>query len=112
MSGSLDLSRLLPAVDETAVRGRLRTVVDPEIGVNIVDLGLVYACEVRAGVAHVLMTTTTPACPIGSFLEDSIRWALLDEPGIVDVEVVVTHEPPWTPALMSADARAMLGLPG
>ncbi len=112
MTGSLDLSRLLPPVDEEALVRRLRTVVDPEIGVNIVDLGLVYGCEVRAGVAHVVMTTTTPACPIGSYLEDSIRWALLDEPGIVDVEVEVTHEPPWAPALMSPDARAMLGLPG
>lgn len=107
----MDLSRLLPDVDPAILTERLRTVVDPEIGVNIVDLGLVYECDAHAGVAHVLMTTTTPACPIGSFLEDGIRWALLDVPGIVDVEVELTHEPAWSPALMTPDARRRLGLP-
>ncbi len=107
----MDLSRLLPAVDPSDLTRRLRTVVDPEIGVNVVDLGLVYECEVNAGVAHVLMTTTTPACPIGSFLEDQVRWALLEAPGVVDVEVEITHEPAWSPALMTPAARKVLGLP-
>ncbi len=107
----MDLSRLLPAANEAALTDRLRAVVDPEIGVNIVDLGLVYAFGVRAGVAQVLMTTTTPACPIGSFLEDHVRWALLDAPGVVDVEVRVTHEPPWSPDRMTPAARRALGLP-
>jgi metal-sulfur cluster biosynthetic enzyme len=107
----MDLSRLLPAVDVEDLTARLRTVVDPEIGVNVVDLGLVYECDIHAGVAHVLMTTTTPACPIGSFLEDQVRWALLDAPGVVDVEVEITHEPAWSPALMSPAARVALGMP-
>ncbi len=107
----MDLSRLLPTTDSAALTERLRTVMDPEIGVNIVDLGLVYECNVHAGVAHVLMTTTTPACPIGAFLEDQIRWALLDVPGVVDVDVELTHEPGWTSAQMSPAARAALGLP-
>ena len=70
---------LPPDVDTLA--GRLRLVIDPELGVNIVDLGLVYRAEVVDGVAHVLMTTTTPACPIGSFLSDQVRWALLGVDG-------------------------------
>ncbi len=107
----MDLSRLLPAADPSDLTERLRTVVDPEIGVNVVDLGLVYACDVHAGVAHVLMTTTTPACPIGSFLEDQVRWALLEAPGVVDVEVEITHAPAWSPALMTAAARRALGIP-
>src|SRR5512141_3017739 len=107
----MDLSRLLPAADPADLTQRLRTVVDPEIGVNIVDLGLVYECDVHAGVAHVLMTTTTPACPIGSFLEDQVRWALLEAPGVVDVEVEVPHYPAWTPALMTPAARRALALP-
>jgi metal-sulfur cluster biosynthetic enzyme len=107
----MDLSRLLPAVDVEDLTARLRTVVDPEIGVNVVDLGLVYECDIHAGVAHVLMTTTTPACPIGSFLEDQVRWALLDAPGVVDVEVEITHDPAWSPALMSPAARVALGMP-
>ena len=107
----MDLSRLLPPTDAAELTKRLRTVVDPEIGVNVVDLGLVYECDVNAGVAYVLMTTTTPACPIGDFLEDQIRWALLEAPGIVDVDVEVTHDPAWTPALMTPTARQALGLP-
>lgn len=107
----MDLSRLLPAVDPADLTARLRSVVDPEVGVNIVDLGLVYECDVDAGVVHVLMTTTTPACPIGSFLEDQVRWAVLDTPGVVDVEVEITHEPAWSPALMTPVAREVLGIP-
>ena len=107
----MDLSRLLPAADPSDLRARLRNVIDPEIGVNVVDLGLVYECDVEAGVAHVVMTTTTPACPIGSFLEDQVRWALLDAPGVVDVEVEITHEPAWSPTLMTPAARSVLGLP-
>jgi metal-sulfur cluster biosynthetic enzyme len=107
----MDLSRLLPAAGPADLTERLRSVVDPEIGVNIVDLGLVYACEVRAGVAHVRMTTTTRACPIGSFLEDGVRWALLDAPGVIDVAVELTYEPAWSPAMMRPAARSALGLP-
>lgn len=107
----MDLTRLLPAAESGDLLRRLRSVIDPEIGVNIVDLGLVYECEVHAGVAYVLMTTTTPACPIGSFLEDQIRWTLLEAPGVIDVEIEVTHEPAWTPALVTPAARAILGLP-
>lgn len=106
---ALDLSRLLPAVDGGLLLERLRTVMDPELGLNIVDLGLVYESGVHAGVAHVLMTTTSPACPIGSYLEDQVRWALLEVPGVVDVEVDVTHEPPWSPQLMTPAARMALG---
>jgi metal-sulfur cluster biosynthetic enzyme len=105
----IDLSRLLPAVDEDALLESLRTVMDPELGLNIVDLGLVYESDVHAGVAHVLMTTTSPACPIGSYLEDQVRWALLGIPGVVDVEVEVTHDPAWSPQLMAPAARAAMG---
>lgn len=95
--------------DADTLAGRLRLVVDPELGVNIVDLGLVYGAVVEDGVAHVLMTTTTPACPIGSFLSDEVRWVLLGADGIHDVEIELTHEPRWTPDRMSAEAKAQLG---
>jgi metal-sulfur cluster biosynthetic enzyme len=97
--------------DDAMVMERLRQVVDPELGVNIVDLGLVYHCGLDDDVARVLLTTTTPACPIGSYLEQAIRWALCDLPGVTDVEVELTHEPPWTAALMSPAARQALGMP-
>jgi metal-sulfur cluster biosynthetic enzyme len=84
-------------------------VIDPELGINLVDLGLVYEVAVGEGIAYVTLTTTTPACPIGSFLEDQVRWAILRLDGILAVEVDVVHEPRWTPARMSDEARRMLG---
>jgi metal-sulfur cluster biosynthetic enzyme len=105
----LGLSRLLPPVVPEAIVDRLSRVIDPELGIDIVGLGLVCGAEVRDGVARVRMTTTTPACPIGVYLEQSIRWALLEIPGVVDVEVEMTHDPPWSPDRMSATAKAQLG---
>ncbi len=106
----MDLSDLLATpVNQSAVTEQLRTVIDPELGVNIVDLGLVYDAEVVDGVARVLMTTTTPACPIGAYLSDGIRWALLGLDGVLDVAVELTHEPPWSPDKMTDTAKAQLG---
>ena len=72
-------------------------------------LGLVYDVAVSDGIAYITLTTTTPACPIGNYLEDQVRWAVLRLPGILGVEVEVVHEPRWTPALMSEAARRTLG---
>lgn len=109
----LDVAGLLrPSIDPTAMNEALRTVIDPELGVNIVDLGLVYQAEMVNGVVRVLMTTTTPACPIGSYLSDAIRWALLRLDGVLDVDVELTHEPLWSPEMMSDLARAQLGWRG
>lgn len=106
----LGLARLLGAeVDPGRLIEELRTVIDPELGINIVDLGLVYGAQMVDGVACILMTTTTPACPIGSYLGDQIRWALLRIDQILDVAVELTHEPPWSPDRMSDEAKAQLG---
>lgn len=107
---TIGLARLLALEDDPApVREALRSVIDPELGINLVDLGLVYDVTVTDGVSYVTLTTTTPACPIGSFLEDQVRWAVLRLPGVLGVEVTMVHEPRWTPALMSDAARATLG---
>ena len=92
-----------------AVTEALRTVIDPELGVNIVDLDLVYDAEVVDGRAHVLITTTTPACPLGPYLSDAIRWALLGLDGVLDVEIDVTYEPLWSPERMTDLAKGQLG---
>ncbi len=106
----IGLARLLPVqVDPGELIDRLRSVIDPELGVSIVDLGLVYGTTMADGVVHVRMTTTTPACPIGSYLADSIRRALFDLDGVLDVEVDLTYEPPWSPAMMSDEAKVQLG---
>ncbi len=107
---AVGLERLLgPSPEPAAILEALRQVIDPELGVNIVDLGLVYGVSVEDGRARVRLTTTSPACPIGAYLVDGIGWALLSLDGIVDVEVEVTHDPPWSPERMSDVARAILG---
>lgn len=79
--------------DPIALREALREVIDPELGVNIVDLGLVYRAEPVGDVARILITTTTPACPLGPYLSDAIHAALIGLDGIRDVAVDVTYEP-------------------
>lgn len=106
----IDLARLLGTpIDSSVLVDRLRTVIDPELGIDIVNLGLVYGAQTVDGVAHILMTTTTPACPIGSYLTDAIRRALLEIDGLFDVDVEVTHDPPWSPDRMSDEAKIELG---
>jgi metal-sulfur cluster biosynthetic enzyme len=109
----MSVSSLLGGADvpAEAMTEALRTVIDPELGVNIVDLGLVYDAQVVDGVARLLITTTTPACPLGPYLTDAIRWALLELDGVLDVEVEVTYDPLWSPELMTDLARAQLGWP-
>ena len=92
------------------MRGALRSVIDPELGVNIVDLGLLYDVEVAAdGAVAVEMTLTTPACPLGGVLDDAIRACLAQLPQVRRVEVVLVWEPPWRPDAMSDTVREQLG---
>jgi metal-sulfur cluster biosynthetic enzyme len=100
---------LRTSVPSEALSEALRTVIDPELGVNIIDLGLVYDAEVLDGQARILITTTTPACPLGPYLTDGIRWALLRLDGVLDVSVDVTYEPLWSPDLMTDFAKEQLG---
>jgi len=97
----LDLARM--------VRDALRAVIDPELGHNIVDLGLVYDITVLDGVAHITMTATTPGCPVAGFLKEGVACSAWQVPGIRSVEVVMTFDPPWTPSMIAQDARASLG---
>jgi metal-sulfur cluster biosynthetic enzyme len=80
----------------------LRSVVDPELGLSIVDLGLVYRVETAAARVHVTMTLTTPGCPIHEVMADWVRQAVLALPGVTDVDVTLTFDPPWTPARITA----------
>lgn len=92
----------------------LHDVEDPETGLNVVDLGLIYDASFDAGSgrASVLMTFTTPACPAGGIMSDGIERRLGLLPGVTGVEVLVTFHPPWTPERISAAGRAQLGWPG
>lgn len=92
------------------VRAMLRDVIDPELGVNIIDLGLVYDVAAGDGSAVLIeMTLTTPGCPLGGFLEDQIHACLMQLPQVGDVRVELVWEPPWEPAAMSDAAKEQLG---
>lgn len=96
-------------VTETAVREALRQVVDPELGINIVDLGLVYGIEIAGSRVRVVMTMTSPACPLGDYLKDlvdsMVKWRM---PDVDEVEIALVWEPAWNPDMMSAAAKQQL----
>ena len=98
---------------EEAVRAALRSVDDPEVGMSIVELGLVYRIDVAPQAVHVTMTMTTPACPMGGLILDQARdavGALLPDGAEVDIRLV--WEPPWTPDMMSPSAKEAFGWDG
>lgn len=98
----------LPAEDD--VLGALRNVIDPEVGMNIVDLGLIYGVEISAERLHIDLTMTTPACPMSEMILDNARHAL--EPLVppeVEIELNLVWEPPWGPDKMNEHARAYFG---
>ena len=91
----------------------LREVQDPEMPVNVVDLGLIYAVREEEGVASVDLTFTAMGCPASDFILEDVRERLLREPGISKVVINVVWDPPWTAARMTAagrDALQMWGL--
>lgn len=95
---------------ETDVRDALRHVIDPEIGVNIVDLGLVYRIEMEGARARIAMTTTSPACPLAEYLKDLAASAVRRHvPDVGDIDIDLVSEPPWDPDMMSDEARRQLG---
>lgn len=94
-----------------SITNALRRVIDPELGYNIVDLGLVYRVAVEDGVvANITMTTTTPGCPATSYLKQGARDAAWSVGGIEFVDVKLTYEPPWAPHMMSTEAKRHLGI--
>lgn len=84
-------------------------VVDPELHMNIVDLGLVYKIEVNGGSAHVEMTLTSPGCPFGPYLIHQVNEAARNVDGIDEAQVDIVWEPPWGPDKMTEEARLELG---
>jgi metal-sulfur cluster biosynthetic enzyme len=89
----------------------LKTVYDPEIPVNIVDLGLVYDVQVNeTGGIYVQMTLTFPGCGMGPFIAQQAEWAVQDLEGAGEVEIEMVFDPPWSPELISEEAKAQLGI--
>ena len=89
----------------------LRTVYDPEIPVDIYELGLIYQVEVREGAeVYIQMTLTTPMCPVAGQIVDEARSAILGVDGVAEADVQLTFDPPWTPVRISPLIRSSLGL--
>jgi len=97
-------------MDQEALLEALRSVNDPEAGMNIVELGLVYGVEATPPTATVRMTMTSAACPLGDYLSDAVRDTLRARfPELEQVNVELVWEPPWTPERMSEEARNFFG---
>lgn len=96
-------------IGENAVEA-LRNVYDPELGINIIDLGLVYGINVdENGFATIRMTLTIPGCPMHDSIGNGVAAALDKVPGITGGDIQLVWTPPWEPSFMSAEARRMLG---
>jgi FeS assembly SUF system protein len=89
----------------------LKTVRDPEIPMDLVELGLIYELIVKkGGIVYVEMTLTTPACPVAASMPGEVEAAIRAVPGVTDVRVKLVWTPPWSPELMSEEARLELGM--
>jgi metal-sulfur cluster biosynthetic enzyme len=98
--GQLSTERVLEA---------LKHVNDPELGINIVDLGLVYDVRIEGDVVHITYTLTTMGCPIGPLIEEQMAQVVGTVPGDYKVEAEMVLRPPWSPEMMSEEAKAALG---
>ena len=101
---------ITPAIDQNLIWQTLRQVDDPELGCNIVDLGLVYDVRVEGAVVTVTMTLTTPGCPMHESIGWGVSQALLALEGVEDAQINIVWDPPWNPAMMSQAARERLGI--
>lgn len=98
-------------VSEDAVIAACASVYDPEIPVNIYELGLIYAIEIEDnGRVHIEMSLTAPGCPSAQELPEQIRGAVLAVPGVTMCDVDVVWDPPWTPERMSEEARLAVNM--
>ncbi|MGI4976137.1 MAG: DUF59 domain-containing protein [Janthinobacterium lividum] len=100
-----------PTPSEDALIAAIGTVYDPEIPVNVYELGLIYAVEIGdAGHIAVEMTLTAPGCPSAQELPEMVRLAVLDVPGVTSAAVTTVWDPPWDPSRMSEEARLSLNM--
>lgn len=99
-------------IDAAAVLDALSEIIDPEVGLNIVDLGLIYAIDARARAIRVRMTMTTPFCPMGGMVTDEVRAVIAHRFPARRIDVDLVWEPRWQPDMMSPIARLEFGLAG
>ncbi|OGG20358.1 hypothetical protein A3D03_05935 [Candidatus Gottesmanbacteria bacterium RIFCSPHIGHO2_02_FULL_40_13] len=96
-------------INKKSIMNRLKKVPDPELGISIVDLGLVYDVKINNGNVRIIMTLTTMGCPLFDLIERPIKEELKKIKNIKNIDVELTFEPPWSPEKMSKQARINLG---
>jgi metal-sulfur cluster biosynthetic enzyme len=96
-------------ISEEDVMDALTNVIDPELGLDFVELGLIYGVEISDGNIHVTFTLTTPGCPIGPQVTEQIDEFVGELEGVRNVECEMVFTPPWSPEMMSEDAKFALG---
>ena len=97
-------------ITRETVMEALRTVYDPEIPVNVLDLGLIYDIQLDKGNVYVQMTLTAAGCGMGPMIAQQAEWAIAELEGVEDVNVEMVFDPPWTPDLISEDGKKLLGI--
>ena len=103
------MSDQTPQIDPEAVTEALANVIDPELGLDFVELGLVYDVEIDGGTVEITFTLTTPACPIGPQVSEQMQEFVGEVEGVQDVIPTMVFSPPWSPDKMSEDAKFALG---
>lgn len=102
-----------PAADapmEQQIIDNLRLVLDPELGFNLIDLGMIYSIDIQnGGVVDISMTTTSPGCPAAGFLTDAVRASVESVEGVRAVNVELTYEPEWIPEMAAPEVQARFG---
>lgn len=98
-------------ITKETILAQLKKVLDPELKIDVVDLGLIYDVSVgRTGNVEILMTLTTPFCPLSAFFEKELVSAVKEVKDVSDVKINLTFDPPWNASKMSEEARLQLGL--
>lgn len=111
IGNTMEQSTMSVAFTRDDVREGLKSVYDPEIGINVVDLGLVYDADISdSGDVLVTMTLTSLGCPLGPVIVQEVQSALSGLPGIGEIDVKLVWSPPWSPEMMSEEAKDELGI--
>lgn len=108
--GHVDIQDVNTSKTYNAIVENLREVYDPEISVNIYDLGLIYSINIDDSKCHIIMSLTSPFCPAADQIVEDVRHAALNVVGIDVADVNITFDPQWGPQMMSDDAKIILGI--
>ncbi len=97
-------------IDKERVKEALKEVIDPEIGINIVDLGLVYDIQIIEDTVYVKMTLTVPGCPLGNFILTQAKEKVEELEGVKEANIELVWDPPWNISMVSEEAKRKLGI--